>query len=39
MDYFRMNNIKADTEMRGAIGAGVAREDEPPVPPPGDPRR
>ncbi len=39
MDYYRLNNIKADTEMRGAIGAGVAREDEPPLPPPGDPRR
>ncbi|MGA2394795.1 MAG: flotillin-like protein FloA [Candidatus Lustribacter sp.] len=24
MDYYRMNNIKADTEMRGAIGANVA---------------
>jgi uncharacterized protein YqfA (UPF0365 family) len=23
MDYYRMNNIKADTEMRGAIGANV----------------
>ncbi|HEY0797768.1 MAG TPA: flotillin-like protein FloA [Candidatus Baltobacteraceae bacterium] len=23
MDYYRLNNIKADTEMRGAIGQGV----------------
>ena len=28
MDYYRMNNIKADTEMRGSIGEGVKpRED------------
>ncbi len=26
MDYYKLNNIKADTEMRGAIGAGVAPE-------------
>ena len=24
MDYYRINNVKADTEMRGAIGSGVA---------------
>jgi uncharacterized protein YqfA (UPF0365 family) len=24
MDYYRMNNIKADTEMRGAIGSNVS---------------
>jgi len=27
MDYYKLNNIKADTEMRGAIGAGVAPPD------------
>jgi uncharacterized protein YqfA (UPF0365 family) len=26
MDYYRLNNIKADTEMRSSIGAGVAAE-------------
>jgi uncharacterized protein YqfA (UPF0365 family) len=26
MDYYRLNNIKADTEMRGAISQGVAPE-------------
>ena len=26
MDYYRLNNIKADTEMRSSIGAGVAPE-------------
>jgi uncharacterized protein YqfA (UPF0365 family) len=30
MDYYRMNNIKADTEMRGAIGANAG--DAPPPP-------
>jgi len=25
MDYYRLNNIKADTEMRGAIGSNVER--------------
>jgi uncharacterized protein YqfA (UPF0365 family) len=29
MDYYRMNNIKADTEMRGAIGSNVT--DAPPA--------
>jgi uncharacterized protein YqfA (UPF0365 family) len=29
MDYYRMNNIKADTEMRGAIGSNVS--DTPPA--------
>jgi uncharacterized protein YqfA (UPF0365 family) len=29
MDYYRMNNIKADTEMRGAIGSNVS--DAPPA--------
>jgi uncharacterized protein YqfA (UPF0365 family) len=29
MDYYRMNNLKADTEMRGAIGQSVG---EPPLP-------
>jgi uncharacterized protein YqfA (UPF0365 family) len=26
MDYYRLNNIKSDTEMRGSISAGVAPE-------------
>ncbi len=26
MDYYRLNNVKADTEMRSSIGAGVAPE-------------
>lgn len=39
MDYYRINNIKADTEMRGAIGGGLNREQAgganppPPAPP------
>jgi hypothetical protein len=36
MDYYRLNNIKADTEMRGdRIGAGAAAEPvrRPPLPP------
>jgi uncharacterized protein YqfA (UPF0365 family) len=28
MDYYRLNNIKADTEMRGAISTGVAPEPQ-----------
>ncbi len=32
MDYYRMNNIKADTEMRGAIGANVGDAPPPDVP-------
>ncbi len=27
MDYYRLNNIKADTEMRSSIGSGVAPTD------------
>ncbi|MBV8364381.1 MAG: flotillin-like protein FloA [Candidatus Eremiobacteraeota bacterium] len=35
MDYYRLNNIKADTEMRGAIGNTVDKApDQPPQPPP-----
>ncbi|MGH7709599.1 MAG: flotillin-like protein FloA [Vulcanimicrobiaceae bacterium] len=37
MDYYRLNNIKADTEMRGAISTGVAPEPTatlPQTPPP-----
>ncbi len=30
MDYYRMNNIKADTEMRSAISGGVAPDQPPP---------
>ena len=29
MDYYRLNNIKADTEMRGSIASGVAPEPPP----------
>jgi uncharacterized protein YqfA (UPF0365 family) len=28
MDYYRLNNLKADTEMRGAIGQGVAPQGQ-----------
>jgi uncharacterized protein YqfA (UPF0365 family) len=31
MDYYRLNNVKADTEMRSSIGAGVASEQPPQV--------
>lgn len=34
MDYYRLNNIKADTEMRGAIGSNI---NDQPTPPPGGP--
>ncbi len=33
MDYYRLNNVKADTEMRSSIGAGVAPDA--PAPPAG----
>jgi uncharacterized protein YqfA (UPF0365 family) len=34
MDYYKLNNIKADTDMRGAIGQGIAPTDpQPPQPP------
>ena len=29
MDYYRLNNVKADTEMRSSIGSGVAAEAKP----------
>jgi uncharacterized protein YqfA (UPF0365 family) len=32
MDYYRMNNIKADTEMRGAIGSNVGDTPAPEIP-------
>jgi len=32
MDYYKLNNIKSDTEMRGAIGQGLAPNDIPPPP-------
>ena len=32
MDYYRMNNIKADTEMRSSISGGVAPSDRPQPP-------
>jgi uncharacterized protein YqfA (UPF0365 family) len=38
MDYYRLKNIQADTEMRGAIGASTEPPDDthqiPPPPPP-----
>jgi uncharacterized protein YqfA (UPF0365 family) len=33
MDYYRMNNLKADTEMRGAIGQSVGDGGVPEPPP------
>jgi hypothetical protein len=42
MDYYRLNNLKADTEMRSAIGTGVTPPDPgtgPATPPPGTPPR
>lgn len=36
MDYYKLNNIKADTEMRGAIGGTVGKENTP-LPAPGKP--
>ncbi|GAC1428346.1 MAG: flotillin-like protein FloA [Candidatus Velthaea sp.] len=30
MDYYKLNNIKADTDMRGAIGQGISPSDVPP---------
>jgi uncharacterized protein YqfA (UPF0365 family) len=42
MDYYRLNNLKADTEMRSAIGTGVTPPDPgtgPAGPPPGTPPR
>jgi uncharacterized protein YqfA (UPF0365 family) len=33
MDYYRLNNLKADTEMRSAIGSGVSPSDQPQAPP------
>jgi uncharacterized protein YqfA (UPF0365 family) len=32
MDYYRLNNIKADTEMRGAIGSNVGDAPAPDIP-------
>jgi uncharacterized protein YqfA (UPF0365 family) len=32
MDYYRINNIKADTEMRGAIGSNVGDTPPPEIP-------
>jgi uncharacterized protein YqfA (UPF0365 family) len=32
MDYYRINNIKADTEMRGAIGSNVGDNPPPEIP-------
>jgi len=31
MDYYRLNNLKADTDMRSAIGTGVAPGEQPAV--------
>jgi len=30
MDYYRLNNVKADTEMRGAIGTSVNDDGQTP---------
>ncbi|HTD33968.1 MAG TPA: flotillin-like protein FloA [Candidatus Elarobacter sp.] len=35
MDYYRLNNIKADTEMRSSIGQSVGEGGTPPQPPAG----
>ncbi|HEV2741475.1 MAG TPA: flotillin-like protein FloA [Candidatus Elarobacter sp.] len=32
MDYYRLNNVKADTEMRGAIGQTVGSDSQTPPP-------
>ena len=32
MDYYKLNNVKADTEMRGAIGSSVGDGQTPPPP-------
>ena len=34
MDYYRLNNIKADTDMRSSIGSGVSAESGGPQAPP-----
>lgn len=44
MDYYKLNNIKADTEMRGSIGTSVGADTSqsplaPGQPPPGPPTR
>jgi len=31
MDYYKLNNVKADTEMRGAIGSSVGTDNNPPA--------
>jgi uncharacterized protein YqfA (UPF0365 family) len=38
MDYYRLNNLKSDTEMRSAIGTGVAPEGGGSPPPAGSPK-
>jgi uncharacterized protein YqfA (UPF0365 family) len=35
MDYYKLNNIKADTEMRGSIGQSIGEPPQSPPPPPG----
>jgi uncharacterized protein YqfA (UPF0365 family) len=37
MDYYKLQNIKSDTEMRGAIGQGVGPESQTPPPAGGAP--
>ena len=34
MDYYRMKNIQADSEMRGSISASVNQSEQTPPPPP-----
>jgi uncharacterized protein YqfA (UPF0365 family) len=31
MDYYKLNNVKADTEMRGAIGSTVGGDGQTPA--------
>ncbi|HEV2262647.1 MAG TPA: flotillin-like FloA family protein, partial [Candidatus Rubrimentiphilum sp.] len=39
MDYYRMKNIQADSDMRGAISSSVTQAEQgPPPPPPGAPK-
>ena len=35
MDYYKLNNVKADTDMRGAIGQGISPAETPPPQTPG----
>ena len=39
MDYYRMRNIQADTEMRQSIGGGADGGDQSPPAPPAPPAK